>query len=114
MKRRWPGYASCWPRCRWTTTPWRSRRSRRSGPNGQFLHSKHTLHHYKEQWYPRLFERDNYDGWQAKGAATLLERAAARVDEILDGHERPVLPADVEGELARIVAAADARVVQVQ
>ncbi len=81
------------------------------GPNGQFLHSKHTLHHYKEQWYPRLFERDNYDGWQAKGAATLLERAAARVDEILDSHEQPVLPADVDGELARIVAAADARVV---
>ena len=80
------------------------------GPAGQFLHSKHTLHHYKEQWYPRLFERDNYNGWQAKGATTLLERAAARVDEILGSHEQPVLPADVDQELARIVATADARV----
>jgi trimethylamine--corrinoid protein Co-methyltransferase len=26
------------------------------GPDGQFLNSDHTLKHFRERWYPRLFE----------------------------------------------------------
>ena len=47
------------------------------GPDGQFLQSEHTLKHFRERWYPGLFDRNNYEGWLAKGAKTLGERAAS-------------------------------------
>ena len=40
------------------------------GPDGQFLETEHTRRHYRERWYPKLFERDNYDRWVAKGSKT--------------------------------------------
>lgn len=56
------------------------------GPAGSFLESDHTLAHYRERWYPRLIERFGYEGWRSRGARTLAERAADRVDEILASH----------------------------
>ena len=53
------------------------------GPGGQFLAAAHTRRHYAEQWYPRLFNRQTREAWQAGGAQTLDRRAADRVDELL-------------------------------
>ena len=57
------------------------------GPDGGFLETEHTRRHYKEHWYPRLFERGNYESWAAKGSQTLGQRAAERVDKILATHQ---------------------------
>jgi trimethylamine--corrinoid protein Co-methyltransferase len=62
------------------------------GPDGQFLDTEHTLAHFRERWYPGVFERGNYDQWQAAGGKSLGERAAERVEEILAEHQPEPLP----------------------
>jgi trimethylamine--corrinoid protein Co-methyltransferase len=56
------------------------------GPDGHFIESDHTFEHFRERWYPDLFERENYEGWAAKGSKNLAERAAERVENILNEH----------------------------
>jgi trimethylamine--corrinoid protein Co-methyltransferase len=76
------------------------------GPGGQFLAADHTRRHFREQWYPRLFERQTRDSWEAGGASTLAQRAASRVDEVLESLvARPA--SDVDDDLAAIIAAAE-------
>ena len=77
------------------------------GPDGNFLESDHTFEHFKERWYPGIFERDNYDGWQAKGGQTLGERAAERVEKILTEHVPDSLPEDKIQRLNAIIHEAE-------
>ena len=79
------------------------------GPDGQFLDSDHTLHHFRDRWYPRLLERDNYDRWQKKGSKSLAQRAAERVNEILEEHRPDPLSADVVQAIDAIVRRAEER-----
>jgi len=80
---------------------------RRVGPGGNFLTDEHTLRHARREfWIPRLSDRDNYVTWQAKGRQTMLERAAARRDQILREHHPEPLDEVLEREIDRIVAAA--------
>jgi trimethylamine--corrinoid protein Co-methyltransferase len=74
------------------------------GPHGDFLGTKHTVRHYKEDWYPKLFDRQNYDGWAAAGGKTLRERARERVEEILADHQPEPLPAGVQRRIDEIAA----------
>ncbi len=79
------------------------------GPDGQFLKLPHTRRHMRERWYPVIFDRDNYDGWLAKGGTTLVERAAEQVSQILASHHcEPLSPATAEA-IRRIVLRAEAQ-----
>ena len=73
------------------------------GPDGQYLDHPHTLKHFRDRWYPELFERGNYNQWQAKGAKDLGERATEKVDEILENHKPQLLPEDMVKALRKIV-----------
>jgi trimethylamine--corrinoid protein Co-methyltransferase len=77
------------------------------GPDGQFLNSEHTLAHFREQWYPDVFERGNYDQWQASGGKSLGERAAEQVGKILAEHKPDPLPDDVVQAIKAIVRRAE-------
>jgi len=79
------------------------------GPNGQFLGSEHTRHHFREHFYPRLFERDTYSGWLARGGKTLAERAADQVEAILATHKPDPLPEQVAEAIHAVVERAEAR-----
>ena len=79
-----------------------------TGHEGSYLESEHTLKHFRDIWYPDLFERDTYGGWQARGAMTLAERASERVEQILHEHRPEELPNDVKRRLSEIVARAGA------
>lgn len=79
------------------------------GPDGQFLDSDHTLDHYRDRFYPLLFERHNYDDWLGRGGKTLAERAADQVDEILADHHVEPLSADVARQVHAIVERAEER-----
>jgi trimethylamine--corrinoid protein Co-methyltransferase len=72
------------------------------GPHGDFLGTKHTRNHFKDDWYPTLFDRTNYDNWALDGGQTLRQRANARVDEILESHVPEPLPADVQQKIDAI------------
>jgi trimethylamine--corrinoid protein Co-methyltransferase len=80
------------------------------GPDGQYLDTQHTRDHFREHWYPQLFERDIYDNWLARGGQSLAERAAGRVDEALATHKPEPLPEDVTRRLREIVQRAEAQV----
>jgi trimethylamine--corrinoid protein Co-methyltransferase len=74
-----------------------------TSPDGQYLDKKHTVRHFRDQWHPLLFERYNYEGWVKKGSKTLAERAAERVNEILNTHKTEPLPEKVKEALRAIV-----------
>ncbi len=78
------------------------------GPEGDYLKTEHTRKHYKERWYPNLFERDTYDSWVGKGGKTLVDRAADEVDLILSEHEPEALPQKIKEKLKEIVQGAKA------
>ena len=73
------------------------------GPDGHFLETDHTLKHFRERWYPSLFDRGNYESWLSRGGQTLAERAAEQVETILTEHESEPLPDDVAQTIRAIV-----------
>lgn len=76
------------------------------GPHGEFLGTEHTARHYKEDWYPRLLDRSDFDTWKAAGGKTLRQRARERVEEILSSHRPEPLPKDVQAKIDAIVEGA--------
>ncbi|MCX7708174.1 MAG: trimethylamine methyltransferase family protein [Anaerolineae bacterium] len=76
------------------------------GPHGDWMSTEHTRRHYREDWYPRLFDRRPYDDWLAAGGKTLRQRARERALKILETHRPEPLPADVQRKIDEIVASA--------
>jgi trimethylamine--corrinoid protein Co-methyltransferase len=72
------------------------------GPDGQFLEAEHTFIHFRERWYPQLFDRRSYDQWVEVGGYSLAERASQRVDYLLNEHEYDPLPDELIAELQKI------------
>jgi trimethylamine---corrinoid protein Co-methyltransferase len=73
------------------------------GPDGQYIDTEHTFRHFKEQWHPTLFDRNNFQGWENKGGKTLLERAAERVEKILANHKPDLLPKEIQKQIRSYV-----------
>jgi trimethylamine--corrinoid protein Co-methyltransferase len=72
--------------------------------SGDFLETAHTLRHVREDWQPRLVDRQNYGKWLEGGGTSMRARARARIDDILNSEPRRILPSEVE---ERIKAIAD-------
>ncbi len=73
------------------------------GPEGNYMSADHTLKHYREDWYPKLFDRHNYEGWEKAGSKTLRQRAQEKALSILEKHQPEPLPEDVLRRIDRIV-----------
>jgi trimethylamine:corrinoid methyltransferase-like protein len=71
-------------------------------PRGNFLRARHTRRTFREHWLPGILSRESYEAWQARGQ-TIAQICQRRARDILAQHQPPPLPADVEGELERIV-----------
>jgi trimethylamine---corrinoid protein Co-methyltransferase len=78
------------------------------GPDGDFLNTAHTLKHFRERWYPDLFERTTYQSWLSKGGKDLAERAKEKINAILAEHRPEPLPAKTGERLREIVSRAKA------
>jgi len=50
---------------------------------GDFMVADHTLRHYKDDWYPQLLDRGDYQNWIDAGSLTLRDKAREKVDETL-------------------------------
>lgn len=74
------------------------------GPDGDYLATEHTLHNYKKDWYPKLFERRNYSDWLAGGGKTLRQRAKDKAQRILSSHQPEPLPEQVQRAVDQIAA----------
>ncbi len=73
------------------------------GPSGSFIAHEHTIAHFREGFYPKLVDRNNYTRWVELGGTSMEDRAARMVDQILETHHVEPLPADVQRDIAKIV-----------
>jgi trimethylamine--corrinoid protein Co-methyltransferase len=74
------------------------------GPRGSFLGEKHTVRHFRENWFPELMNRGNFEQWSTDGGLSLGDKANQRVRHILDTHQPEPLPAEVVAELDEMEA----------
>jgi trimethylamine--corrinoid protein Co-methyltransferase len=79
------------------------------GPGGNFLESPHTARHYREVWYPRLFDRRAYAAWVEAGRPDAVRNAREFARATLSSHQTLPLAPAVQETLHAIVAEADAR-----
>ena len=79
------------------------------GPGGDYLATAHTRRHFKECWYPAIFDRRTYQGWTAAGGRTATEAARDAARQLLASHDPEPLPASMVESLRRLVAQADKR-----
>jgi trimethylamine--corrinoid protein Co-methyltransferase len=73
------------------------------GPEGDYLSHDHTYRHFKDAYYSKLADRQIYSSWEADGSTTMAERAAQKVDDILENHKPEPLPAEVKQALRKYV-----------
>jgi len=79
------------------------------GPGGDYVGSAHTLRHFREVWYPRVFDRRAYPAWVEAGRPTAVETAREIARQALATHTPGPLPCATLDALRGIVAQADAR-----
>lgn len=78
------------------------------GPGGNFLCEEHTLRYFKkEQFLPRLIDRQNYTNWVASGKKPMRERLNEEVRRILKGYKPEQIPQDKKKEIASIISEAE-------
>jgi len=73
------------------------------GPDGDYLGSEHTRKHYREDWYPKLFDRSNFEDWNSAGAKSLRQRAREKALKILETHQPEPLPVDIQAQIDAII-----------
>jgi trimethylamine--corrinoid protein Co-methyltransferase len=73
------------------------------GPTGNYLQHDHTMRHYKEPFYSKLFDKGTYSMWEKRGKQTMEAKAAAMVDAILETHVVEPLPEEIEAKIKAIV-----------
>jgi trimethylamine--corrinoid protein Co-methyltransferase len=70
------------------------------GPGGHFVSARHTRRHMrKEQFLPRLSDRENRDTWVSAGARDTRMRATERVRRVLEGPAVPTVPEAVRRQI---------------
>jgi trimethylamine--corrinoid protein Co-methyltransferase len=69
------------------------------GPGGDFMSTDHTFAHFREYWFPSLFERRRYDDWMAGGGKRLADRLREKTLGLMEGHEPEPLADGVRDEI---------------
>jgi trimethylamine--corrinoid protein Co-methyltransferase len=75
----------------------------RVGPGAHYLQEEHTMEHFREVRYSKLFERSVYDQWKEMGAKPFEERLRDLTQEAMN-HQTAALAVDVIKELDRMQA----------
>jgi trimethylamine--corrinoid protein Co-methyltransferase len=73
------------------------------GHDDDFLALDHTNDHFREDWYPSLLNRKNYQEWSDSGRLSLRQRAKQRIEKILAEHEPDPLPADDAAKIQDLI-----------
>ena len=76
------------------------------GPHGHYLETRHTLKHYREEWYSELFDHDRYEDWVEGGSKTLQQRVREKLDRILANHRPEPLEKRIQQQIDEVVAQA--------
>ncbi len=74
------------------------------GPGGHFLQEDHTFRNFKSAfWLPKLFNREQYTAWEAKGKITYDQRLTDKARQLLAEHRPEPLDEIVEAEMQKII-----------
>ncbi len=74
---------------------------------GVFLGEPHTAAHFRrELWFPRLLDRQFWQGWLDSGADDMMRRCIARKNEILEKHIVEPLDPVIDREVENILRSA--------
>ena len=76
------------------------------GPGGNFLGTDATRAHYREFWFPKLFDRKIRPNWEAAGSTTLGQRLTAKVNRIIAEHQPNPLDGEKQRRVQEILATA--------
>jgi trimethylamine--corrinoid protein Co-methyltransferase len=76
------------------------------GPGGDFLATSHTMKHFRQCWYPNVFDHQTHQAWAEAGGRSATDRATELAREILSSHRPEPLPSSVLEALQGIVQAA--------
>jgi trimethylamine--corrinoid protein Co-methyltransferase len=79
------------------------------GPGGEYVTTEHTLQHYRECWYPRVFDRMSFPSWVDAGRPTAEGRARELARKLIAEHRPEPLSETTLETLEAIVATADER-----
>lgn len=72
------------------------------GPDGNYLATEHTLHHFREEFQPRFIDRHNYDDWLAQGGMVLGDKLKQKVLAIIEGPQELVVSEAVAAKVRAI------------
>ncbi|MFC2031167.1 trimethylamine methyltransferase family protein [Chloroflexota bacterium] len=69
------------------------------GPMGEYLTHEHTLRHFRDYWYPALFDRPHFDPQGGDVGPELCDRLSARAKVLIEDHTSPTLSAGTLAEM---------------
>jgi trimethylamine--corrinoid protein Co-methyltransferase len=70
------------------------------GPGSHFVAEEHTVKHMRGEFYePKLSDRREREDWEAAGGPDATALARQQVREILDSHEPPGLPSEIDAKV---------------
>ena len=78
-----------------------------AGPGGNFADQEHTFRNFKETWYPKSFDRRNYQNWNKDGGRPLESVLREKVQDLLASHHPEKLSDDVMQTLKNILERAE-------
>ena len=73
------------------------------GPGGNFTDHEHTLHNFKKIWYPKIFDRRDYQNWSLDGGKSLQAVLRQKVQHLLKTHQPEPLSAEVKLAMERVL-----------
>jgi len=78
------------------------------GHRADYLALPHTAKWFQREFYipSEIIDRGSLDAWEKKGSPSTLDRARARVDELVSKYEPVPVPGELRTELGRIATAA--------
>jgi trimethylamine--corrinoid protein Co-methyltransferase len=74
------------------------------GPFGEYVSHQHTLDHFRDFWYPSLFDRGRFDPVKEAIGPDLEQRLNVRARQLIEKHQPVPLAEDLSREIDRIMA----------
>ena len=82
---------------------------REVGPEGMFIGHRHTLEHFKQNFIPRLMNRETREAWEKKGSKNVQHIAKEIAEKIMAEHQPKPLEPEIEKELQAVLKEIDQR-----
>ena len=77
------------------------------GIRGNFLETEHTLEHFRDNWFPELFDRTGFSTLEESKRKEIYVNAHERYNHMLSGEDFYKVEPEAEREIDRIVASAN-------